>query len=129
MQIKQKGKKEISKKQMLVVFYIAISVIFALPSVIYLLQNHSVYRFIHMYSYTFTTALTSSEYILNALMFMGLWIALSILYYLLLKYHTSIFKNTKQILLFTSIVGILFVAIIPCTSLDVYSYIANRMGR
>ncbi|MFR0822203.1 MAG: hypothetical protein ACLU84_02710 [Clostridia bacterium] len=129
MKINQRGKREVSKKQMLVVFYIAISAIFALPSVIYLLQNHSVYRFIYMYSYTFTTALTSSEYILNALMFMGIWITLSILYYLLLKYHTAIFKNVKQILLFSSIVGILFVAIIPCTSLDVYSYIANRMGR
>lgn len=128
MEVIRKEKKAVSKQQMLVIFYIAISAIFALPSVLYMIQNHSIYRFIYMYSYTFKQVGSSYEYLFNAFLFMSLWIALSLLYYLLLKYHSMIFKNIKQLFLFVSVVGLFFVMIIPCTSSDVYSYIANRLG-
>lgn len=128
-QKKKKEKRRVSKKEILITLYIGLSALFAVPSIVYLLQNHSIYRFIYMYSYTFTKVVYRYEYLFNAFVFIALWIGLSLIYYLLLKYHSHIFKSVKQVYIFIGVVGLLFAIIIPCTSSDVYSYIANRMDR
>ena len=48
-----------------------------------------------------------------------------ILYILIIKHSNKIFKSKKQLIIAICIISVLFALIIPYTSTDVYSYIAN----
>lgn len=117
---------EISNSSMMKMAMIVVSLFLAMPSVIYLLQNKTVYRFIGMYSYTGGAVVNN---ILNVGIFIAIVCVFSLVYYLILKNSQKIFKTGKQMWIFIIVIAIIFMAIIPSTSLDVYSYIANRMGR
>src|SRR5699024_6382427 len=98
---------------------------FVVPSIIYLIQNKSIYRFTWVWTYLFRFPTTSSERMVNAIMFFALITILFLAYILIAKKHKQIFKSKKQIFILIAIVSVLFAVIIPYTSTDVYSYIAN----
>lgn len=113
-----------ANKKYIIAFFIC-SVMFALPSIIYMIQNKTVYRFAWMCTYFLRRPFTQSEALLNAIIFFALFSLLFLMYFFILKKHKDIFKNKKQILLVVIVIALLFMVIIPYTSSDVYSYIAN----
>ncbi len=123
MKVRKKLKKNINKLYNII--FLVCSILFALPSIIYILQNKTVYRFIWMSTYFFRKPLTRNEKLLNAFIFFTLFSILFLIYFLILKKHKNIFKSRKQIYIFIIIIALLFMIIIPYTSSDVYSYIAN----
>ena len=108
-----------------VIIFIVALIAFVAPSVAYLVQNKSIYRFSWVWTYLFRLPTTSGERMFNAIMFFALITILFLAYMLIAKKHKRIFKNSKQIFILIGIVSILFAIIIPYTSTDVYSYIAN----
>lgn len=119
-----KRKKEGTCK-LLLILYLLLSIILALPSIVYLLQNKTIYYFVQVFTYTFTKANSHYSNYSNAILYISLFFLLFFLYFALLKRAKQIFQTKKKLFSFITIVGILFSMIIPTTSLDVYSYIAN----
>ena len=114
-------KKQINKDNIMLILYLLISIIFATPSAIYLIQNKTIYRFTNMFEYTYIIGNDVTDFIL----YIATFFALFALYFVILKNCEKIFKSNKKLFLFILLVGIIFCIIIPVTSLDVYSYIGN----
>lgn len=121
-------KERISKKistKIISAIYVLLSLLFAIPSIRYLIQNKTVYYFIHVFTYTFTKAQNVNEQYLNAIIYLCLFGLLFACYFYLLKNSMHVFQTKKRLFGFILVVGILFSIMIPTTSLDVYSYIGN----
>ena len=84
------------KVKLPVVIFIIASIAFVVPSIIYLVQNKSVYRFSWVWTYLFRFPTTSSERMVNAIMFFALITILFLAYILIEKKHKQIFKNKKS---------------------------------
>ena len=108
----------------IIIFFVT-SIVFALPSILYLLQNKTVYKFYYVWTYLFRMPETSNEKMINAILFFVLFTILFLIYVLIAKKYKQIFKSKKQIIISIVVVSILFAIVIPYTSTDVYSYIAN----
>lgn len=113
------------KNKIPVILLVACSILFALPSVIYIIKNKTIYKFFWVWTYLFKRPETQTECFINAGIFFVLFTGIFIIYFMILKNHKKIFKNKKQISILIAIVSLLFLMIIPYTSTDVYSYIAN----
>ncbi len=110
---------------LLTICYLYFSILFAIPSINYLIKNKTVYYFTQVFTYTFTKGNNMAHYYMNALIYLALFFTLFFLYFAILKNVNKVFQNKKKMFIFIAIVGILFSIIIPTTSLDVYSYIGN----
>ena len=108
----------------IILFFIT-SIVFALPSMVYWLQNKTIYKFYFVWTYLFKMPKTSNERMINAILFFALFTILFLIYVLIAKKYKQIFKTKRQILISIIVVSILFAIVIPYTSTDVYSYIAN----
>ena len=117
--------KKFLKNNLLPIAYLFISMLFALPSIIYLAKNKTVYNFINMYSYTFITSNSKLINYVDTIMYLLTFLILFILYFAILKNINKIIKNKRQMFILIAIAGIIFCLIIPTTSLDIYSYIGN----
>ena len=108
----------------IIIFFVT-SIVFALPSILYLLQNKTIYKFYFVWTYLFRMPETSNEKMINAILFFALFTILFLVYILIAKRYKQIFRSKKQIIISIVVVSILFAIVIPYTSTDVYSYIAN----
>lgn len=118
-------KRDMSFIQITPIIYMVCSVLFTIPSIIYLLNNKTVYSFIQVFTYTFKKPTIVLENYINTFIYLALFFILFSCYFCLLKNSSKLFKNNKSLFIFIAIIGLLFSIIIPTTSLDVYSYIGN----
>lgn len=118
-----KIKSKMNTNKIVDMLYLFVSILFTIPSVLYLVRNKTIYHFTQLFTYTFTNTNTI-DYI-NTILYLGFFFLLFFFYFSILKNVSKIFKTRKQLFLFVAIIGILFSVIIPSTSLDVYSYIGN----
>lgn len=105
--------------------FITVVICFAMPSIIYLAKNQSIYNFIYQWTFIFKIPKTILAKWINTISFIGLMSVMFILYILIIKHSNKIFKSKKQLIIAICIISVLFALIIPYTSTDVYSYIAN----
>lgn len=112
-------------KKWVLTLFIAVVICFAMPSIIYLAKNQSIYNFIYQWTFIFKIPKTISAKWINTICFIGLMSIMFILYMLVVKHCNKIFENKKQLIIAICIISVLFALIIPYTSTDVYSYIAN----
>ena len=82
----------------IIMFFIT-SIVFALPSMVYLLQNKTIYKFYFVWTYLFKMPKTSNERMINAMLFFALFTILFLIYVLILKKYKQIFKTKKQIII------------------------------
>lgn len=123
--MKKECEKQLKMNKMPIIGYLLLALLFAIPSIIYLIKNKTVYRFIWLRTFLFRMPINQSEKLLNALLFFGIFSLLFLVYIFILKKHRKIFKNKKHIFTVIIIASLIFLIIIPYTSSDVYSYIAN----
>lgn len=112
-------------KKWVLTLFIAVVVCFALPSILYLIKNQSIYRFIYQWAFVFKIPNTILQKAINTICFVGLMSIMFILYMLVIKHCNKIFENKKNLIIIICVISVLFALIIPYTSTDVYSYIAN----
>ena len=117
--------KQINKEKWILVAYIIASMVFAIPSAIYVFTHNTIYYFSSANTFLYKPIESNYQLIGNFLSFLGIFLLFSILYYLVLKNHQKIFKTPKQMLFWIAIIGIIFTSMLPITSWDVYSYIGN----
>ena len=112
-------------KKWVLTLFIAVVVCFALPSILYLIKNQSIYWFTYQWTFIFKTPNTALLRGTNTVFFAGIMSIIFILYILVIKHCNKIFESKKQLIIAICIISVLFALIIPYTSTDVYSYIAN----
>ncbi len=113
------------KNKKWLLLFITVVICFAMPSIIYLAKNQSIYYFIYQWTFIFKIPKTILAKWINTISFIGLMSVMFILYILIIKHSNKIFKSKKQLIIAICIISVLFALIIPYTSTDVYSYIAN----
>ncbi len=100
--------------------FIALSILFAIPSIIYLIQNKSIVNFESSYQFLLTNSISRID---HTIVFFILFIGITILYFGIIKKHKELFKNIKNIIIFVAIITVLFAIILPFTSSDIFYYI------
>lgn len=113
------------KNKLPTILLVVFTFLFTVPSITYLVQNKTIYKFYWVWTFLFKRPETQTEKFLNAGLFFLLFTSIFIIYFLIVKNNKKIFKNKKQIFILITIISLLFLIIIPYTSTDVYSYIAN----
>lgn len=117
--------KPISKQTIYKLVFLALVIAFALPSIFYLIEHKTVYRFYAVFTYLFTLPrIGSIDTLINTVLYVILFSGMFFLYGKLVKKKNS-FSSMKTLMIFIIIVSIFFMAILPYTSLDVYSYIGH----
>ena len=113
------------KNKIMINLGIIISIIFCIPSIIYLLQNKTVDGFNSYYTYNLANYSNTTDGILNGIIFIGLIIIFSIIYVYIIKNEKEIFKNFKHIFIYILLISIIFMLTLPTLSSDIYYYIGD----
>lgn len=104
-------------KYLLVLF----SAMFAVPSVIYYINNKTILGF----DREFYFLLTKNGRLFQTFIYIYLIIGMIIIYYLIIKNKDKIFKDNKQILKYICIIALIFVLVVPFMSSDVFYYLGT----
>lgn len=106
------------KGKLLTIVYVILSILFVLPSIFYLIQNKTVFKF----SMWFKFFLSESNIELQTVTYIVLLVLITFLYIMIIKNRKEIFKNIKSVLKYVLIIGIIYIFAIPFTSSDVFYY-------
>lgn len=96
------------------------NILFAMPSVIYLIQNKTVYQFGPYFQFLYDMPVSRAT---QTLLYILLLTILSILYFAIVKNRKDLFQSTKKMFLFIAIIALIFVAVLPFLSSDVFYYL------
>ena len=92
---------------------------FAVPSIIYYINNKTVFQFDQWFKFL----LNNTDRFEQTIIYLIVLTILTILYIILIKNRKKIFKNTKTIFIFIAIIAIIFIAVIPFTCSDIFYYL------
>lgn len=109
------------KNKVLPIMFLLVSVLFTIPSIIFLIKNKTVFEFTKYYKFF----INDVNPILQTLIYIFLLLVLTIIYLIIAKKQKDIFKNLKRILIFIAIVTVIFMVVLPFTSSDVYYYMGT----
>lgn len=98
--------------------YIIVSLVFILPSLRYLVEHKTVLGF----DKWFLFLLNDSSRETQTIQYIFILALITIVYILIIKYRQKLFDNIKKILIFTGIIGLIYVFSIPFTSSDIFYY-------
>ena len=107
------------KNKLIKILFIISIILLLIPSILYITNNKTIFKFNNYYTYTLTDKYTNIQ---EGIMYLAIMIAVSILYILIIKKQRKIFQNIKQIGIYIIIVSILFAFMLPNTSSDIYYY-------
>ncbi len=101
----------------------------AIPSFMYILKGNTIMNLTSSFSFFINPSfqILTLDKIIGTILFMGLWLGVGVLYFYLIKYEKDIFPNWKSAIFIIVIIAILFMAILPMTSTDVFYYIGTRL--
>ena len=116
---------QMPKEKWIPMLYMIASIVFAVPSAIYIFTHDTIYYFFSANTFLYRPIQNDFQLIGNFLCFLGIFLLFSLLYYLILKNHQKIFQTPKQVIFWIAMIGIIFTSMLPITSWDVYSYIGN----
>ena len=96
------------KEKILIYLMILISIILCIPSIVYLINNGTVDGFDAYYTYTLVKSDSEIVRFGSGIIVIGLLIAFSIIYFLLIKKENKIFSDKKQILIFIILISFFY---------------------
>lgn len=99
--------------------FIIFSIMFAVPSIIYYINNKTILGF----DKEFRFLLNDAHKTFQTFVYVYLIIGMIIVYYLIIKNKDKIFKNTNQIFKYIAIISLIFVIVIPFWCSDVFYYL------
>ena len=99
-----------------------ISLIFIIPSVIFLINNKTVFNFNSSLEYQFLLT-ENIDRLYQTLIYLIIIAFFIFYYYLIIKSRNILFKNIKQILKFVAIISAIFVFAVPFWCSDVFYYL------
>ena len=90
------------KNKLPTILLVVFTFLFTVPSITYLVQNKTIYKFYWVWTFLFKRPETQTEKFLNAGLFFLLFTSIFIIYFLIVKNNKKIFKNKKQIFILIS---------------------------
>ena len=112
--------KVINKNSLIKILFVLASILFAIPSIIYMFQNKAVYNFGPYFQFMYDMPVTRAT---QTIVYIFVLAILSILYFVIVKNKKEIFENTKKMFIFIAIIAIIFVAVLPFTCSDIFYYL------
>lgn len=113
--------KEKIKKYGKLLAYAIISILFAMPSIVYLYNNKTIKGFNNYFHFL----LNNSDTFKQTLVYIILLSIIVILYINLIKNRNKLFKNIKQVILYIGIIACIFMMVVPFSSSDIFYYIGT----
>ena len=111
--------KTLVKEKFLKIGLIICAILFAIPSVKYIINNGTVLNLKDDYCFL----LDDSDRLVQAGIYLLLLCIFAIFYYFIIKKRKQLFNNIKEVLLFIAIISVCFAFIVPFESSDVFYYL------
>lgn len=105
------------KNKIVKISFVILSILLIIPSLIYLISNKTVMGFDIYFDFFLNNNINK---VISTLAFLILFILLTIIYFII--YKIDCFKNIKRILIFITLIGIIFTIMLPWTSSDIFYY-------
>lgn len=105
------------KNKLLKISFILLSILLVVPSFIYIISNRTLVNFDIYFNFFLNE---NANKIIATITFLILFLILFVIYILIIK--KNVLKNIKQVLIFVSIISIIFLFMLPWTSSDVFYY-------
>lgn len=112
--------KKNTRNNLIKILFIMVSILFAMPSIIYLIHKKTVFQFEPYFQFLYDSQVSR---VTQTFLYISILAVLSVLYFMIAKNRKYIFKNEKKMFLFIAIVAIVFVGVLPFTSSDVFYYL------
>ena len=106
------------KNKALKISFIILNILFIIPSLIYLIQNKTVFGYNLYYNFFITNQINK---ILSTSIYLAIFVTIFIIYIIIIK-QKEMFKNIKQITLFIAVTSFIYVFMLPWTSSDIFYY-------
>ncbi len=112
--------KENKRNNLIKILFIIASILFAMPSIIYLVQKKTVFQFEPYFQFLYDAQVNR---VTQTLLYIFILVILAVLYFTIIKYRKDIFENTKKMFLFISIIALIFAVVLPFLSSDIFYYL------
>lgn len=96
--------RQIPSEILVKIVYIITSIVFAIPSLNYLIVNKNINKFGYMFSMFFPRRFTAIENYINVTIYIIIFSILFLLYFYILKNVNKVFKNNKSLFTFITVV-------------------------
>lgn len=101
------------------VLFIIFSIMIAIPSINYYKEKGTIFKFDTYYRFLFNNA----DIKMQTIYYFIILALITLTYFVIIKNRDKIFKNFKSIMIFISIISIIFIIMIPFFSSDVFYYL------
>ena len=108
--------KKVNINLVLKIAFLITSILFVMPSIVYLIKNGTVYKFDKWFCFL----LDDSNRNVQTILYIIILSIMIILYSIILKRQKNIFKNIKDILIYTLIISSVYLCSITFTCSDVF---------
>lgn len=118
---------KVKSKSNLKLVFILLCVAFVTPSIMYLVTGKKISDLVSSFTFFYTNPsldITPIK-IISSILFLGIFLGISFVYYKIVKDHKEVFNNNKQMVTFIIIVSVIFLIMLPLTSTDVFYYIGT----
>lgn len=99
--------------------FIITSIMYAIPSIIYLIKNKTVQNFDQYFKFL----LNNTDRFEQALVYIAILAILTVLYFLIIKNRDKLFKTVKEMYIFIGISAAIYILVIPFMCSDVFYYL------
>lgn len=106
------------KNKFIKISFILLSILFVIPSIIYLIQNKTVMGFNTYYNFFINVNINK---ILSTLTYLIIFVGITALYLIIVN-RKEMFDNIKSILKYVTVVSVIFLMMLPWTSSDIFYY-------
>ena len=108
-----------NSKKLLLIVLVLTAILFAIPSINYLLENKTILNFNEYFKF----CLEDTNRIEQTIIYIIILTLLTICYFLIVKNREKLFKNNKQMYMYIAIISLIFVIVVPFLSSDVFYYL------
>ncbi len=117
--MKEKVKGIINSKKIILMCLVLLAIIFAIPSMKYLLENKTILNFNQYFKFYLNDTNRLEQTIIYLIILTGL----TICYFLVVKNRDKLLKTDKQMYIYIAIISLIFVFVVPFLSSDIFYYL------
>lgn len=117
--VRKKINDKINLSVLIKVLFIIFGIMIAIPSINYYIEKGTIFKFDTYYQFF----LNNSNIKMQTIYYFIMLLLITIFYFFIIKNRKIIFKDFKSIMIFVSIISLIFVIVIPFFSSDVFYYL------
>lgn len=117
--MKEKIQTFFENKKIILTIFVILSIMFAIPSLRYMVQNGTVLQFNEYFKF----CLNEDDRVEQAIFYIAILALLTIAYVFIIKNREKLFKNIKEICIYIAVISLIFVMVLPFLSSDVFYYL------